>query len=357
MANAARIMLPLMSIWAMPSWGRCPARVKVKPWPQPGFSTGVPLTAGSGISTPARAALRRSLCVAFGQCSWSTNAWSRHRLNETAAAPAKGNWCGSRQRNSARAPRAVRCLDYTQNCKGGLHSWTMTEARRRHPGIGKQWVLAVLCVCSGLAPLAARWIPVASPGSHGLLITAVFLALTLLARTETPPRRFWELSFAFFIFALVQVLNNSVAYFGIYVLRDAPVEGNPLASTVFGTVGIQLLGTLVAIVPIVALTKAAGLELGSIYARRGKVGPRFALAIVVFVAFYVMTATGHSQRAFPTNGAVTLSRVLALTPALLVVAISNGFQEEFLFRGLFLQKYNAFFGARVRTSFRLLFLP
>jgi membrane protease YdiL (CAAX protease family) len=34
-----------------------------------------------------------------------------------------------------------------------------------------------------------------------------------------------------------------------------------------------------------------------------------------------------------------------LTPALLVPVISNGFQEEFLFRGLFLQRYNALFGA------------
>ena len=54
-----------------------------------------------------------------------------------------------------------------------------------------------------------------------------------------------------------------------------------------------------------------------------------------------------AQRLLPTSGAVTLDRFLALTPALLLVAFSNGFQEEFLFRGLFLQKYNTFFDARV----------
>jgi membrane protease YdiL (CAAX protease family) len=40
-----------------------------------------------------------------------------------------------------------------------------------------------------------------------------------------------------------------------------------------------------------------------------------------------------------------MSRYLALMPALVVLVVSNGFQEEFLFRGLFLERYNALFGA------------
>jgi len=43
-----------------------------------------------------------------------------------------------------------------------------------------------------------------------------------------------------------------------------------------------------------------------------------------------------------------------LTPALLILVISNGFQEEFLFRGLFLQRYNAFFGAYVSNILQAL---
>jgi membrane protease YdiL (CAAX protease family) len=38
--------------------------------------------------------------------------------------------------------------------------------------------------------------------------------------------------------------------------------------------------------------------------------------------------------------------MIALTPALLIVALSNGFEEELLFRGLFLQRYTPWFGAR-----------
>lgn len=49
----------------------------------------------------------------------------------------------------------------------------------------------------------------------------------------------------------------------------------------------------------------------------------------------------------PTNGTLTVERFFALTPALLIMVFSNGFQEEFLFRGLFLQRYTLFFGAGV----------
>ncbi|MGN6813008.1 MAG: lysostaphin resistance A-like protein, partial [Thermomicrobiales bacterium] len=41
---------------------------------------------------------------------------------------------------------------------------------------------------------------------------------------------------------------------------------------------------------------------------------------------------------------LSLAHLLALTPALLVVAFTNGFEEEVLFRGLFLEKYQALFG-------------
>ena len=213
--------------------------------------------------------------------------------------------------------------------------------------------LAILCLAAGAAPLAVRWISGDVPTrlALGLLITAVYLAFTLFARKVSALRPFWELSFAFFILALVQVLNNSIPGFvGTSLLHAPPNAGNPLASTVFGTVVVQLLGTFVAIVPVIGFTRLSGRDFGSIYARRGKLGKWMAFAILFFVAFYLFTATlplrpnSPAHRLLPTNGTMTLDRFLALTPALLVVVISNGFEEEFLFRGLFLQKYHAFFG-------------
>jgi membrane protease YdiL (CAAX protease family) len=149
------------------------------------------------------------------------------------------------------------------------------------------------------------------------------------------------------------VLNNSIpGYIGTDLLHDPPNAGHPLASTISGTVVVQLVGAVVAIAPVLLFTRASGRDLGSVYARKGVVGGWLVLAIIVFVACYVFTATiplrpdSPAQRLFPPHGTITLDRFFALTPALLVLVLSNGFEEEFLFRGLFLQKYNAVFDPR-----------
>ncbi|MGN6812163.1 MAG: lysostaphin resistance A-like protein [Thermomicrobiales bacterium] len=211
---------------------------------------------------------------------------------------------------------------------------------------------ALLCLGAGVAPLAARWI--AGGGArvvYGVFLTALYLAVTLIARRSPALRPFWELSFAFSIFALVQVLNNAIpGYVGRHILHTPPQAGNPLASTVWGTVVIQLLETVIAILPVIGFTLLSGRDLGAIYARVGRRGGWLIFALVFFVGFYVYLATltlrpdSPARRLLPTNGSLSLAHLLALTPALLVVALSNGFEEEVLFRGLFLQKYQALFG-------------
>jgi membrane protease YdiL (CAAX protease family) len=126
-----------------------------------------------------------------------------------------------------------------------------------------------------------------------------------------------------------------------------------IASTISGTVILQLLTTLIAIVPVVGLTLVSGKDLRSIYAHTGVAGRWLAFAVVFFVLFYLFLATiplrpgSFAERMLPTNGTPTFAAFLAITPALVLVSISNSFEEEFLFRGLFLQKYERFFGARL----------
>jgi uncharacterized protein len=211
---------------------------------------------------------------------------------------------------------------------------------------------ALLCLGAGVAPLAARWIAGDSVRIvYGVFLTALYLAVALIARRTPALRPFWELSFAFSIFALVQVLNNILpGYVGRHILHTPPRAGNPLASTVSGTVVIQLLETAIAILPVIGFTLLSGRDLGTIYARVGRRGGWFSFALVFFVGFYVYLATltlrpdSPARRLLPTNGPLSLAHLLALTPALLVVVIANGFEEEVLFRGLFLRKYNTLFG-------------
>ena len=212
---------------------------------------------------------------------------------------------------------------------------------------GRRLLLAGLCLVGGIAPLAARSIPnQVVQIVYGVILAAVLLGVTLAVRRSSRLSASWQLPFAFFVFSIVQVLNNSIPSFVLSnVLHEHTVDGNPLASTVFGTVVIQLIEALIAIVPIVLLVRMAGLGLGSIYARFGRFGLAYVIAIVAFVGIYAVIGLSPSAHRFiPMHGTMTIDRYLALSPALLVMVISNGLEEEFLFRGLFLQRYGAFFG-------------
>jgi membrane protease YdiL (CAAX protease family) len=212
---------------------------------------------------------------------------------------------------------------------------------------GQRWALGGICLLAGVAPLAARWLPDqrASVG-WGIVLTLAFGAVTLVARRRAALRDDWHLALAFTTFTLVQVLNNSLpGYVGTQVLRDPPRAGNPLASTISGTVIIQLLETAIAVVPILVLTRQTGQSLGSIYARIGRRTGWLTFSALAFLIFYAVTAIGpgRSSRLIPT-ASLSIERVLALTPLLVVLVISNPLQEELLFRGLFLRKYVGLLG-------------
>jgi membrane protease YdiL (CAAX protease family) len=230
---------------------------------------------------------------------------------------------------------------------------SLTGAQRPHATILKQALVAAVCLLAGFAALAPRWLTddVLKVGI-GVLLAAAYLGFALVAKRSTSLNSYWPLAFAFFVFAFVQVLNNSLPGFvGTYVLRDPPNAGNPFASTIGGTVIVQLLSAAIAVLPIILLLKVSGSDLGSIFVRKGIFGKWLLLAVGFFVAFYIFTATiplrpgSYAERLLPTNGPLSIAGFLALSPALIVMSLSNGLEEELLFRGLFLQKYTLFFGA------------
>jgi uncharacterized protein len=212
--------------------------------------------------------------------------------------------------------------------------------------VRSRWALAAFCLTSGIACLAARWMPggLFARVGYGVVIAALLLAVALLARRSSAVA-LSSLAFAFFVFAVVQVLNNSVPlYLGTTILHRPPVNGDPLGSTVAATLWIQLLETALAAVPILILVRWWGEHFSDLYLRVGRMGWWLLAATVIFVGSYLATAAGMTQRLFPVRSSLSLERFLALTPALLVLCLSNGFQEEVLFRGLFLKRYQNIFG-------------
>jgi membrane protease YdiL (CAAX protease family) len=224
------------------------------------------------------------------------------------------------------------------------------------PYASRQVFLVALCLCAGVAPLAARWIPDdAARVAYGLLVAAAYLTFALFARRSTASlAQFWQMAYAFFVLAVVQVLNNAVPGFvATRLMHDQPTGGNPFASTVSGTVVLQLLEALLAIVPIVVLVALVGSNLASIYMRKRVDWRWLVFALGIFAGCYAVIATSPVRpdsflaRLLPTNGTLSVDRIVALTPALLVMVVSNGFEEELLFRGLFLRQYERFLGARI----------
>jgi membrane protease YdiL (CAAX protease family) len=212
--------------------------------------------------------------------------------------------------------------------------------------VSQKSLLAVLCLVAGGLALSMRYVPGAALRIvWGLVVAAVFLGLALSLRQRPSLRRYWELSFAFFILSLFVVLDNTVpTSVATAILRNPPLPGNPLASTIGGSVIVQVVEVVITLVVVVGLTKAIGGSLGSISLQWGSFGRALIIGIAGFVFFYGLFLIRPASKFFPTHGAMTTSHVLALTPALLTVVLSNGFLEELVFRGLFRRKYDSVFG-------------
>ncbi len=211
-------------------------------------------------------------------------------------------------------------------------------------------VLVVFCLAAGLTYRASvSLIPTGILEDSFLLgLAALLLIVAVLARRNENLRRYWEIPFAFFVFTLAgfvgDVSISPLQHWFIYgVLHETPSANNPLASTVLGTVLAQLFATLSLVLPIILLTKASGNDLNSIFINKVKSWKWLVVGILGFLVFFLLAAFGLSKSFFPNNG-VTLSRFLALTPALLILVLCNGLREELWFRGLFLKKYGRFLG-------------
>jgi uncharacterized protein len=210
--------------------------------------------------------------------------------------------------------------------------------------------LGALCLVAAFAYRGSVSLIPSGILEDGFLIglATLFLAIALLLRRNEKFGRYWQIPFAFFVFTVagfaadVNISPLQRVFVGD-VLHEAPTANNPLASTVLGTVLVQLFSTLCIVVPIVLLVRASGADLGSLFISRSKSWPVVAIGFLGLLGFYYLAARGRTAAFFP-HSAVSPSRFLALTPALLVLVLLNGLREELWFRGLFLKRYGPLLG-------------
>src|SRR3989475_2751049 len=217
---------------------------------------------------------------------------------------------------------------------------------KESPRIISRTLLVAFCLVAGLSfrlgvALISLWI---FEGAFLLGLSALFLAVAVLARRTRNLSKYWEIPFASFVFTIAGATDTFFLHgFIDYVLHDTTSANNPLGSTVLGTVLAQLVSTLSIVIPIILLVKVSGSNLSSIFIDKSRIQRGLVFGIIGFLVFYLWTASGLAQALFPNNG-VTLSRFFALTPAILILVLSNGLRDELWFRGSFLKQYGKFRG-------------
>jgi signal transduction histidine kinase len=96
--------------------------------------------------------------------------------------------------------------------------------------------------------------------------------------------------------------------------------------------------TLLLVIVILALMPIMGLSWHSAYLKLGRIGVWLPIGLAALIVFPVLAFLLLSSR----EG--VLEKLLPLWPSLLLFVLSNGCNEELLFRGLSLQRYEGFLG-------------
>ena len=150
-------------------------------------------------------------------------------------------------------------------------------------------------------------------------------------RSRGPWQKYWAVSFAFFIAAATQFLAWQ---FSGWPLRWFHLD----TATPQGLAVAKLSQSLLIIVPIIILTLLSGHNLASIYLQKGKIRYGLTVGLVGFsaFAFYLIFQANKSSLGLP--------GLLSWAPWILIFVLSNGLNEELLFRGLFLKKFEPFLG-------------
>lgn len=162
-------------------------------------------------------------------------------------------------------------------------------------------------------------------------LCAIFLAMAIVFARQKKFKKFWLIPFAFFLAAFSQFLA--------WRFSGLPVSWiNLEVTTVKGMAVAKLSQSLLIIIPIILLTKVSGHDMASIYLKGGKI--RYGLSIGL-ISFFVFAGFLLLQVKDAEAG---LDRLLSASPWILVFVLFNGFNEELLFRGLFLRKFEPFLG-------------
>jgi len=168
-----------------------------------------------------------------------------------------------------------------------------------------------------------------------IILVAGLLLIAVLLKRSVNYQKYWLVPFGLFIMALAVTLDWIVGRFLVDTLNietDSP-RVNAL---------MKLNEAVLIIVVILFFTRVSGSGFGSIYVQWGNRKLGIILGLAAFILAVAVSGLGAKYLFMAQN--LTLARVVPWIPWLLIYVLSNGAMEELLFRGLFLQKLEPFFG-------------
>jgi len=170
-----------------------------------------------------------------------------------------------------------------------------------------------------------------------LILVLGFLAIALLARSLPRFKQYWQIPFAFFIASLVTTID-------LYFPSRNWLLGalNVSIKTPAGIALDKLDSSLVIILGILLLNFVSGNRLADVYLKKGNLKRGLTIGLIAF-GVAAAGSIPFSQLFFGA-GDLPLKKVLSWTPWILIFVIGNAFNEELLFRGLFLGKYEPLLG-------------
>jgi membrane protease YdiL (CAAX protease family) len=169
-------------------------------------------------------------------------------------------------------------------------------------------------------------------------ISIFFLVISIWLRGRDQFKGYWRVLFAFFIASTAMLIDW---YFSQWAARALKIDPD---STI-GYAIDKLESTLILVGLILIINKLSGANLASLYLKTGKVRQWFIIGLGTF-CFFAGSSVWMAETLFKGRD-LTWERILPWIPWLFLFVLANGLNEELLFRGLFLQKFEPFMGAIV----------
>jgi membrane protease YdiL (CAAX protease family) len=172
--------------------------------------------------------------------------------------------------------------------------------------------------------------------TYNLIVSAVFLTVSLWFRYDQRLKAYWQLAFAFFIASTAIPISALLSPWNKMLLSWLSVSTDSSQGLAIDKVWEVLVKTI----PILVLVRLSGADLGSVFLQRGQL--KLGLGIGALVFFFLGTASFM----FATERFTSMDRLMAAVVWGLVFSIGNSFMEELWLRGIFLKRFAPFIGLK-----------